>query len=136
MLGSPAQAADLCAGVGDVETVCYQMDLHQAEKLAPDKPGLRWLRYAVLRQCRRNEELKKALTDEAARLVRTPTGADDMSLALSLVAQASEGLSADETLALLDALRPVYARQAGRPECLKTWRQQRLTHLQQAGRSE
>ena len=33
VLGSPAQAADLCSGVGDVETVCYQMDLHQADKL-------------------------------------------------------------------------------------------------------
>jgi 16S rRNA (guanine1207-N2)-methyltransferase len=33
VLGSPAQAADLCAGLGNVETVCYQMDLHQADKL-------------------------------------------------------------------------------------------------------
>jgi 23S rRNA (guanine1835-N2)-methyltransferase len=33
LLGSPAQAADLCAGLGDVETVCYQMDLHQADRL-------------------------------------------------------------------------------------------------------
>jgi len=33
ILGSPAQAADLCAGLGDVETVCYQMDLHQADRL-------------------------------------------------------------------------------------------------------
>ena len=33
VLGSPAQAAELCGGVGDVEVVCYQMDLHQAERL-------------------------------------------------------------------------------------------------------
>jgi len=33
VLGSPAQAADLCAGIGDEETACYQMDLHQADKL-------------------------------------------------------------------------------------------------------
>jgi len=33
ILGSPAQAADLCAGLGDVEAVCYQMDLHQAGRL-------------------------------------------------------------------------------------------------------
>ena len=31
--GSPAQAADICAGLGDFETVCYQLDLHQAGKL-------------------------------------------------------------------------------------------------------
>lgn len=33
LLGSPAQAAELGAGLRDVETVCYQMDLHQADKL-------------------------------------------------------------------------------------------------------
>src|SRR3954471_18853330 len=33
VLGSPAQAADLCTGLGNVETVCYQMDVHQAGKL-------------------------------------------------------------------------------------------------------
>ncbi len=33
VLGSPGQAADLCSGIGDMETVCYQMDLHQADKL-------------------------------------------------------------------------------------------------------
>jgi 23S rRNA (guanine1835-N2)-methyltransferase len=33
ILGSPAQAADVCAGLGEVETVCYQMDLHQADRL-------------------------------------------------------------------------------------------------------
>jgi 16S rRNA (guanine1207-N2)-methyltransferase len=33
VMGSPAQAADLCVGLGPVETVCYQMDVHQADKL-------------------------------------------------------------------------------------------------------
>ena len=33
VLGSPGQAADLCASLGDHETVCYQMDLHQATRL-------------------------------------------------------------------------------------------------------
>ena len=33
IMGSPAQAADLCAGLGPVETVCYQMDVHPADKL-------------------------------------------------------------------------------------------------------
>src|SRR4026207_2055486 len=33
VLGSPAQAADLCAAIGDVDTTCYQMDLHQADRL-------------------------------------------------------------------------------------------------------
>lgn len=33
LMASPAQSADLCGALGDVETVCYQMDLHQAERL-------------------------------------------------------------------------------------------------------
>src|SRR5438067_1046721 len=33
ILGSPSQVADLSAVLGDCETVCYQMDLHQADKL-------------------------------------------------------------------------------------------------------
>jgi 16S rRNA (guanine1207-N2)-methyltransferase len=33
ILGSPAQAAELCAALGNGETVCYQMDLHQAGRL-------------------------------------------------------------------------------------------------------
>ena len=33
VMGSPAQAADLCAGLGPVETACYQMDVHQADRL-------------------------------------------------------------------------------------------------------
>ncbi|HEX3149976.1 MAG TPA: methyltransferase [Gemmataceae bacterium] len=33
VLGSPAQVTDLCAGLGPMETVCYQMDVHQAGKL-------------------------------------------------------------------------------------------------------
>ena len=32
MMGSPAQVADLCSGLGDVETVCFQIDLHQADR--------------------------------------------------------------------------------------------------------
>jgi 23S rRNA (guanine1835-N2)-methyltransferase len=31
--GSPVQAAELCVALGHVETVCYQLDLHQANKL-------------------------------------------------------------------------------------------------------
>jgi 16S rRNA (guanine1207-N2)-methyltransferase len=33
LMGSPAQAADVCSGLGDMEIVCYQMDLHQADRL-------------------------------------------------------------------------------------------------------
>ena len=33
ILGSPGQASELCAGLGEIETVCFQFDLHQAAKL-------------------------------------------------------------------------------------------------------
>src|SRR5207344_2497362 len=41
--------------------------LEQCEKLADGKPGVRWIRNAVLSIARRHEELKIRLTDEAAK---------------------------------------------------------------------
>ena len=42
--------------------------LAAAEKLAEGKPGLRWLRYAVLKSARRNEELKELLPTGSRRI--------------------------------------------------------------------
>jgi 16S rRNA (guanine1207-N2)-methyltransferase len=39
VLGSPAEAAHLLAGLGAADAVCYQMDLYQAEKLAAGLAG-------------------------------------------------------------------------------------------------
>jgi len=132
--------------------------LEQAEKLAGDKPGLRWVRSAILNVSRRREELRQRVLDEAARLANPPsppaplpqTGegsheaaskpqpaqaadSEELYLADYLVGQGSGVLEANEMLALLDALKPVYGRQPKYLLGMKRWTQNRVNYLQQAG---
>ncbi len=112
--------------------------LQNCEKLAVGKPGMRWLRYALLLASRRHEELRKQLLEEANRLTNAkpadPTSSDDMVLANDLVRQGWQVLQANEMLALLDQLKALYARQPAYRQSLKHWTQQRLQALQQTGR--
>ncbi len=139
-----------------------------AEKLADGKPGVRWLRYAVLKAARRNEELKELFQHEAANLSPLPEGegqgvraavgrdtrakssptsphpnplpegegTDALYLANYLLGQASGVLEANETLALLDTLRPVFARQPAHLQAIKSWKQQRANWLANLGRDD
>ncbi|NQT40201.1 MAG: hypothetical protein HQ581_22100, partial [Planctomycetes bacterium] len=45
--------------------------LEQLERLAADRPGVRWIRNAMLAESRRGEELKQRIFDEAGRLAET-----------------------------------------------------------------
>jgi predicted Zn-dependent protease len=130
--------------------------LAAAEKLAAGKAGVRWLRYAVLKSARRNEELKNLFQREAAALVVPPLGGpraippghhvpmvggttnrtDDLYLANYLLGQAGGVLEANETLAELDALRAVFARQPAHLQAMKSWKQQRAGALANAGRGD
>ncbi len=106
--------------------------LAAAEKLAGGKPGVRWLRYAVLKAARRNEELKNLFLAEAGKIEKTTP--DEMNLANHLLGQANGVLEANEMLTLLDALRPVFARQPEHLHALRGWKQQRAGYLSNAGR--
>ncbi len=139
--------------------------LAAAEKLAAGKPGVRWLRYAVLRSARRNEELKGLFLQEASKLSPLPLGegqgvraapvtgnekssaghphpsplpegegTDSLYLANYLLGQANGILEANEMLALLDALRPVFERQPAHLHSPRAWKQQRAGYLSNAGR--
>ena len=105
--------------------------LAAAEKLAGGKPGVRWLRYAVLKAARRNEELKNLFLAEAGKIEKTTP--DEMNLANHLLGQANGVLEANEMLTLLDALRPVFAAARASPS-LAGWKQQRAGYLSNAGR--
>ena len=39
VLGSPNEAADICAVLGAAETTCYQMDLYQSGRLQEESEG-------------------------------------------------------------------------------------------------
>ncbi len=114
--------------------------LAAAERLADDKKlhddnkGVRWLRYAVLKSARRNEELKGLFQKEAGQRDKPPV--DELFLANYLLGQANGALEANEILALLDELRTVYARQPAHLQALKGWRQQRANWLTNAGRGD
>ena len=137
--------------------------LAAAEKLADGKPGVRWLRYAVLKSARRNEELKLIFLQEAAKLasslanpVGTPLSlgegrgssedhalrklrdvppiSDSLYVANYLLVQASGILETNEMLTLLDALRTDFERQPAHLHSLRGWKQQRAGYLSNAGR--
>jgi predicted Zn-dependent protease len=114
--------------------------LHKCEGLAAGKPGVRWLRSVVLQVSRRHEELRQRLLDEAKRLAMAapadPAGSDNLVLAQHLVGHASPTLQANEMLALLDQLRPIYARQPAHRQSMKHWTQRRLSALQQTGQTD
>ncbi len=114
--------------------------LEKAEKLADGMPGLRWLRYAFLNVNRRREELKQSIFAEAEKLAKQSSAgnfvSDDMFIANHLLSQSSGVLEANEMLALLDALKPVFERQPQYLLGLKQWNQQRANYLQQTGRSD
>ncbi len=104
----------------------------KAEKLS-GKPGMRWVRYNLLLLCRRHEELKKCFFDEAARIARA--GGDRAFPADSILGPASCSLEADEMLALLDLLRPVYERLPAELQGMKTWTERRIDCLDRVERT-
>ncbi|MCU0982575.1 MAG: hypothetical protein MUF25_25740, partial [Pirellulaceae bacterium] len=81
----------------------------EAEQLAAGKSGMRWVRHAVLNQSRQREPLRGLLMAEAERLAKD--AAHNLFLAEHVAGQASGVLEANEVLALLEALRPLYERQ-------------------------
>ncbi|MEE8451956.1 MAG: hypothetical protein V3R99_08575, partial [Thermoguttaceae bacterium] len=111
--------------------------LEQIEELTADKPGVRWIRSAILNVSRRREELRGRLMDEAAELAR-PHGVDteELFLANHLLGQAGGVLEANEMLALLDTLKPVFGRQVAHAHAEKGWKQNRINYLQQTSQTD
>src|SRR5262249_3588793 len=111
--------------------------LEQLERLTPGKLGVRWLRNAVLHAGRRHEELKKRFTDEAQALSKSSEkSTNELYLANYLLGQAGGILQANEMLAWLDTLKPMFERQPSHLHATKTWQRQRVSYLQQAGRND
>ena len=118
--------------------------LDKAEKLAAGKPGIRWVKSAVLNQARRHEEVRKRYLDEAAKLASSAgvppaqpqAGGDVLSLTHHIFSQASSIFEANEMLALLDVLRPVYEHQPAYLHAMKEWNGYRASYLEQTGQQQ
>jgi Flp pilus assembly protein TadD len=109
--------------------------LQSAEKLTADKPGLRWVRSALLYDSRRHDDLRQRYLADAANLAKwAPT--DAYFLAEYLIGQSANVLQANEMLTLLDTLQPLYDKQPPHVQARKRWLQQRTAYLAQTGRSD
>jgi hypothetical protein len=114
--------------------------LQKCEALAADKPGLRWLHNEFLQASRRHEELRQRVLEDAGRLAKAePVLTGELAVAEYLLTQARWLLEANEQLALVDLLKPVYeraAQRAGHKQSLKQWAQYRLGALRQTGQHD
>ncbi len=110
--------------------------LAEAEKLS-GKPGMRWVRLAVLPIARKAEEAKKRFFEET-QLIAKPqaAGGNELFLADYLFNNSTNILEANEQLQLLDALRPVYARQPAYLLAMKRWNEWRCNILERTGQSQ
>jgi predicted Zn-dependent protease len=106
--------------------------LKQAETLAGDKPGLRWLRSALLFDSRRHEELRQRYLEDAARLAKI----GNYFLADYVVGQAMSVLQANELLTLLDVVKPLYDLQPVHVGAGNRWLRWRASYLDQVGRPD
>jgi tetratricopeptide (TPR) repeat protein len=123
--------------------------LDAAERLSAktgDKPGMRWVRDAVLQVGRKREELKNRLLARAADLAKATPGRDDLPLAQYMLDTAtndtgmfgntSQLFESNETLTLMDALKPVFQRQPPRLHGMTLWNSRRVDVLGTLGRNE
>lgn len=115
--------------------------LQGCQKAAEGKPGLRWLDLWFLSNSRRGEELRLKGMAEAARLAAPAPAAngvesDAYPLAIHLGGTVGQYLEANEALALIEVLEPVYQRQPARLQAMQAWRQQKRQHLNNLGQFE
>ncbi|MBN2291417.1 MAG: hypothetical protein JXM70_03270, partial [Pirellulales bacterium] len=111
--------------------------LEAAEGLANDKPGMRYIRTAVLNTARRREEVKKRYLEDARALAKAPgKQSESLFLADYIRGQADQILENNERLELLDAFKPVYERQPPLLLAMKRWAARRVDYLQQTNRVE
>ncbi len=106
------------------------------EKLAADRPGVRWLRTVFFQASRRGEELRQRLLADADTIARMPAGGDRVALADYVMNLAQSALAANEQVELLERFRPAFADLPKQSQPRKRWRQYRIYALQNAGRGD
>lgn len=113
--------------------------LEQCERLAAGKPGVRWVRMAVLQDSRRHEELRQRIVAEAAALAKPPANAtlrqNEFFLASHLWNLAGV-LQTNERRAMLETLKPLFERQPVHLGAVKTWRTHEVEAFEQAGQTD
>ncbi len=115
------------------DEVLKQLDA--AEKLAADKPGVRWLRTMVEIVRRRNEEARGRLLKEVKQLVAEPQ-ADESFLAEFVLNQLFSVGGPGENLDALELVKPVCDRQPAQSSAHRNWQGRLAQVYDQLGRVE
>ena len=105
------------------------------EKLAVDKPGVRWLRSLLFITLRRHEEARQRLLSEARKLAAQPQ-TDDIYLADFLMLHVQSIASGPELLEALNILKPVYERHPQELRVMPRWQSYLLSAYDSLGRTE
>jgi tetratricopeptide (TPR) repeat protein len=90
------------------------------EKLAADKPGVRWIRTMLLAAIRRNEQARDRLLVELKGLLAKPQQ-DEYFLAEFVIGQSHSLMEWPEYLELINTVKPVYERQPAEMDALWNW---------------
>jgi len=105
------------------------------EKLAVDKPGVRWIRTRLQSTVRRHEECRERLRKEANDLVARKQQ-DELFLAEFILGQIQAISSSSEFLEVVQLLKPVYERQPADSHALLQWTERAAQGLEGIGRAE
>ena len=105
------------------------------EKLAPQKPGIRWLRTLSLEMMRRNEEARNRYLAELDRLVKAKAP-DELFLTEFILNHGSMVGSVAEHLDLLQKAKPVFDRQPAEIRADHRYESRLTTLLDGVGRTE
>jgi predicted Zn-dependent protease len=106
-----------------------------AEKLAVDKPGVRWMRTILLATIRRNQEARLRLLDEG-RTIAANKQQDDLHLAEFILSQIYNLSSWPEYLDIVQILKPVYERHPAELDALSRWEERWIQSVAAVGRYE
>jgi hypothetical protein len=109
-------------------------ELNSISGLAPERPGIRWLRTAVLLAARENDQASQLLSEIVSGL--SQVGSDDEYFVIGyVVRQASQIVDNNERLRLLDLAQAIYMRQPAHVLALRDWQNQRAQTLRSLGRA-
>ena len=109
--------------------------LDAAEKLAADKPGVRWIRTVALTTIRRNEEARQRLLAEAKQLAANKQQ-DELYLADFVLGQAFGISGWPEYQELVQNLKSVHERQPAELDAMSRWNERLLSCHDGLGRHE
>lgn len=105
------------------------------EKLAPDQPGMKWVRALVLISARKNEEARGLLHTLSDQIVQNKRQ-DELFLAGFVLNQLQSITDGNERLQMTSRWKPVFDRQPESAQAQRAWLYRKTQTLRSLGRTE